>query len=181
MLDPGISQLNELLAAAAVLSGFEINMFRDGEMAMQGGNGLTYMVIDYGQELAVLAKRFRAFRNTRGTISVYRAADHDAPRDRPGIASCEAAPDSFNRLFGENIVIRPEDSDYKQERLIRRALTGDLQRLTINPDIPPTTPPIRAIRSRTLVRFHCRPTRIRNPRLQFVNPTSLYQSQTLYA
>lgn len=56
VLDPGISQLNELLAAAAVLSGFEINMFRDGEMAMQGGNGLTATVNRYGQELALLAR-----------------------------------------------------------------------------------------------------------------------------
>ena len=36
VLDPGISQLNELLAAAAVLSGFELNMFRDGEMTYPG-------------------------------------------------------------------------------------------------------------------------------------------------
>ncbi len=55
LLDPGINQLNELLSAAAVLSGFEMNMFRDGEMAMQGGNGLTSMIGRYGQELAVLA------------------------------------------------------------------------------------------------------------------------------
>jgi len=56
ILEPGIVQLNELLAAAAVLSGFEINMFRDGEMAIQGGNGLTNMVNRFGQELAQLAK-----------------------------------------------------------------------------------------------------------------------------
>ena len=57
ILDPGIGQLNELLAAAAVLSGFEISMFRDGEMAIQqGGNGLTNMVNRFGQELAQLAR-----------------------------------------------------------------------------------------------------------------------------
>ena len=56
ILDPGISQLNELLGAAALLSGFEINMFRDGEMAIQGGNGLTNMVNRFGQELALLAR-----------------------------------------------------------------------------------------------------------------------------
>lgn len=56
VLDPGISQLNELLAAAAVLNGFEVNMFRDGEMSMQGGNGLTSMVNRFGQELALLAR-----------------------------------------------------------------------------------------------------------------------------
>jgi hypothetical protein len=56
ILEPGINQLNELLAAAAVLNGFEINMFRDGEMTIQGGNGLTNMVNRFGQELAQLAK-----------------------------------------------------------------------------------------------------------------------------
>jgi hypothetical protein len=56
VLDPGISQLNELLSAASVLSGFEINMFRDGEMSIQGGNGLTSTVNRFGQELAVLAR-----------------------------------------------------------------------------------------------------------------------------
>jgi hypothetical protein len=56
VLDPAISQLNELLSAAAVLSGFEINMFRDGEMSMQNGNGLTSTINRFGQELAALAR-----------------------------------------------------------------------------------------------------------------------------
>lgn len=56
VLEPGIGQLNELLSAAAVLSGFEINMFREGEMSMQGGNGLTSTINRYGQELARLAR-----------------------------------------------------------------------------------------------------------------------------
>lgn len=56
ILDAGISHLNELLAAASVLSGFEMNMFRDGEMALQSGNGLTVMVNRFGQELALLAR-----------------------------------------------------------------------------------------------------------------------------
>lgn len=57
ILDPGISQLNELLAAAAVLNGFEINVFRDGEMSLQGGSGLTSMVQRFGQELGALADK----------------------------------------------------------------------------------------------------------------------------
>lgn len=57
VLDPGISQLNELLAAAAVLNGFEINMFRDGELSIQGGGGLTSMVQRFGQELGALADK----------------------------------------------------------------------------------------------------------------------------
>lgn len=56
VLEPGINQLNELLSAASVLSGFEVSMFRDGEMAIQGGNGLTNMVNRYGQALALLAR-----------------------------------------------------------------------------------------------------------------------------
>lgn len=56
VLEPGISQLNELLAAAAILNGFEINMFREGELTMQGGGGLTSTINRFGQELANLAR-----------------------------------------------------------------------------------------------------------------------------
>jgi len=56
VLDPGITQLNELLAAAQVLNGFEMSLFRDGEMSMQAPSGLTGMVNRYGQELAQLAR-----------------------------------------------------------------------------------------------------------------------------
>ena len=56
VIDPGISHLNELLSAAALLSGFEMNMFREGEMAIQNGNGLTSTINRFGQELALLAR-----------------------------------------------------------------------------------------------------------------------------
>ncbi len=56
VLDPGIAQLNELLSAAALLSGFEVNIFKDGELQLAGGSGLSDMVSRYGQELAMLAK-----------------------------------------------------------------------------------------------------------------------------
>jgi hypothetical protein len=58
VLEPGITQLNELLSAASVLSGFEVNIFRDGEMTMtnQGGNGLNSTITRYGQELSLLSK-----------------------------------------------------------------------------------------------------------------------------
>ena len=39
-----------------MLSGFEINMFRDGEMAIQNGNGLASTINRFGQELAMLAR-----------------------------------------------------------------------------------------------------------------------------
>lgn len=57
ILEPGIVQLNELLAAASTLSGFEVNVFREGEMPLQGGNGLSTMVARYGQRLGALATK----------------------------------------------------------------------------------------------------------------------------
>ena len=56
VLEPGIMHLNELLAAAAVLSGFETNVFRDGEMSLQGGSGLGDTVRRYAQQIGRLAK-----------------------------------------------------------------------------------------------------------------------------
>ena len=56
ILEPGVMQLNELLSAAAVLSGFEVNVFMDGELPLQGGSALGSMVNRYAQEFAVLAK-----------------------------------------------------------------------------------------------------------------------------
>jgi hypothetical protein len=55
-LEPGIQQINELLSAAAILSGFEVNIFRDGELPLKGGGSLTGLVTRYGAELASLAK-----------------------------------------------------------------------------------------------------------------------------
>lgn len=57
ILEPGIAQLNELLSAAATLSGFEVNVFQDGELPLEGRNGLSNMVTRYGQVLGLLAKR----------------------------------------------------------------------------------------------------------------------------
>jgi hypothetical protein len=56
VLEPGISQLNELLAAAQVLNGFEVEVYRDGELPLQGGSELGSMISRYGQEIASLAK-----------------------------------------------------------------------------------------------------------------------------
>jgi hypothetical protein len=57
VLEPSIMHLNELLSAAAVLSGFEVNTFRDGEMPIQGGGGLADIVRRYAQQLGVLAEK----------------------------------------------------------------------------------------------------------------------------
>jgi hypothetical protein len=111
VLDPGISQLNELLQAASVLSGFEINMFRDGEMAIQGGNGLTAILNRYGQELAVLARNdFERSETLAGRFQF------PEPRIMTRLAIVQGLlglkPVSGGRMmvgsFGENVVITPE-------------------------------------------------------------------------
>jgi hypothetical protein len=56
ILEQGINQLNELLPAAALLSGFEINLFQDGEMPLRNGSRLTNTVLQYAQELQSLSK-----------------------------------------------------------------------------------------------------------------------------
>jgi hypothetical protein len=56
LMEMGIGQLNELLSAASVLNGFEVDMYQEGELSLRGDNDLVAMVARYGQELARLAK-----------------------------------------------------------------------------------------------------------------------------
>jgi hypothetical protein len=56
LLESGINKLNELLSAAASLSGFEVHIFRPAEMPLPGNSQLGAVVIRYGQELAIAAK-----------------------------------------------------------------------------------------------------------------------------
>jgi hypothetical protein len=56
LLELGIGQLNELLSAAAVLNGFEIDIYKEGELSLKADSDLVSMVSRYGQELASLAK-----------------------------------------------------------------------------------------------------------------------------
>jgi len=56
VLELGIGQLNELLSAAAVLNGFEVDIYKEGELSLRTDNDLVAMVARYGQELAALAK-----------------------------------------------------------------------------------------------------------------------------
>jgi hypothetical protein len=65
ILDAGIAHLNELLQAATVLNGFEVEIFKDGEMSMRGNDDLVGMVVRFGGELANLAKV--DFDGARGT------------------------------------------------------------------------------------------------------------------
>lgn len=57
LLESGINKLNELLSAAASLSGFEVHIFKPAEMPLPGNSKLGAVVIRYGQELGSLAKR----------------------------------------------------------------------------------------------------------------------------
>ena len=111
MLDPGISQLNELLQAASVLSGFEINMFRDGEMAMQGGNGMTAIVNRFGQELAVLARSdFERSEILAGRFQFPEPRIMTRLAIVQGLLGVRSVSGRRSRVgsFGENVVIRPE-------------------------------------------------------------------------
>lgn len=56
LLELGIGQLNELLSAAAVLNGFEMDIFKEGELSLKSDSDLVGMVSRFGQELASLAK-----------------------------------------------------------------------------------------------------------------------------
>lgn len=111
VLEPGISQLNELLQAASVLSGFEINMFRDGEMAIQGGNGLTATLNRYGQELAVLATNdFERSETLAGRFQFTEPRIMTRLAIVQGLLNVKPVSGGQRAMignFGENVVIRP--------------------------------------------------------------------------
>ena len=111
VLDPGINQLNELLAAAVVLNGFEINMFRDGEMTMQGGSGLTSTISRFGQELANLARSdFERSEVLAGRFQMTEPRIMTRIQIVQGLLNprTQGPNFSFNRVVGENVVVRPE-------------------------------------------------------------------------
>ena len=56
IIDAGIAELNELLAAATVLNGFEVEIFRDGELSSRSDSDLVRMVARFGSQIAALAK-----------------------------------------------------------------------------------------------------------------------------
>jgi hypothetical protein len=57
VLEQGIYQLNELMSAAQTLSGFEVRIFKEGELPIQGGGGgLGGMIGRYAQEIGNLAR-----------------------------------------------------------------------------------------------------------------------------
>ncbi|HEV2834649.1 MAG TPA: hypothetical protein VGW58_04980 [Pyrinomonadaceae bacterium] len=111
ILDPGISQLNELMNAASVLNGFEVSMFRDGEMWMQGSSGLVSMINRYGQELALLAKT--DFERAEALAGRFQFAE---PRIMTrlsivqgllGVTPSASFSATGFRNFSDNVIIRP--------------------------------------------------------------------------
>jgi hypothetical protein len=56
VLEPGIHQINEMLSAATTLNGFEVRVFKDGEMPLQGGSQLAGMIKSFSRELGFLAR-----------------------------------------------------------------------------------------------------------------------------
>jgi hypothetical protein len=69
ILDAGIAQLNELLQAATVLNGFEVDIFKDGELSLRANDDLVGMLVRFGGELATLAKL--DFDGARGTADKF--------------------------------------------------------------------------------------------------------------
>ncbi|HEU4836894.1 MAG TPA: hypothetical protein VFS90_20850 [Pyrinomonadaceae bacterium] len=112
VLEPAIGQLNELLQAASVLSGFEINMFRDGEMAIQGGNGLTATLNRFGQELAVLAKNdLERSETLAGRFQFTEPRIMTRLAIVQGLLNVKPVPGASRVMvgsFSDNVVIRPE-------------------------------------------------------------------------
>src|SRR5262245_9410360 len=56
IMDAGIAELNELLSAATILNGFEVDIFKDGELSLRSDNDLVGMIASFGRQLASLAK-----------------------------------------------------------------------------------------------------------------------------
>lgn len=55
LLEAGIDRLNELLPAAALLEGFEVRVFKEGELPLANGGRLGQMINRIGQELTRLS------------------------------------------------------------------------------------------------------------------------------
>lgn len=109
-LEGGIGQLNDLLAAAALLNGFEVNFLREGELPMQGNSGLSRVLLRYGQNLAMLARKdfvgaetaANRFQHPEARVFV-RLAITQGVLGEPGR---EGGPEAFNPLGGRGRAMR---------------------------------------------------------------------------
>jgi hypothetical protein len=57
ILDAGIARLNELFPAARALNGFDVDLFKDGEMLLNGGGALADKVNEFAEHLGALAAK----------------------------------------------------------------------------------------------------------------------------
>ncbi len=113
ILEPGIVQLNELLAAAATLSGFEVNVFQDGELPLEGRNGLSNMVNRYGEVLGGLAKndfdRSQTLANRFYLSETRIVARLSIVRSLLGLEPASASNSfRFRRLAQDSLIQRPQ-------------------------------------------------------------------------
>ncbi|HZS48728.1 MAG TPA: hypothetical protein VFC63_26890 [Blastocatellia bacterium] len=56
VMEPGINQLNEMVYAASILNGFEVDIMKQDELPMQQGSTLSNTVAAFSKELGALAK-----------------------------------------------------------------------------------------------------------------------------
>lgn len=108
VLEPGIAQLNELLAAAQILNGFEVEVFRDGELPIQGGSQLGRVVARFGYQLASLAKV--DFERAQATADRFQFSE---PRLMAKLSIVQGAfgvrqpsPDNFRRFENFRVMTR---------------------------------------------------------------------------
>lgn len=111
ILEPGLMQLNELLSAAALLNGFEVNIFRDGELPLQGGSNLSNTISRYGTMIGVLAKsdfeRAQSLANRFQLTEPRIMARLSIVRSVLGVEGSLANPPFRGRGFRQNILRRP--------------------------------------------------------------------------
>ena len=101
VLEPGIAQLNELLSAAEVLNGFEVEVFKDGELSLRGDSDLVGMVARYGQELASLAKV--DFDHARMTADKFLLPEPRLNAKLSIVQSALGSPPLMNNNFRQNL------------------------------------------------------------------------------
>lgn len=104
MLENSIERLNELLPAAALLEGFEVRVFKDGELPLTAGGRLGQMVLRIGQELTALAAK--DFERAQATAEKFQRTE---PRVAARLAvvqgvlgdpNTNTAATNFNQNFG---------------------------------------------------------------------------------
>jgi len=99
VLEPGINQINELLPAAALLNGFEVRLFKDGELPIQGGAQLSSVIARYSQELAVLSRL--DFEGAQTTADKFQRAESRIVARLAVVRGVLVGPDNPNNNAGQ--------------------------------------------------------------------------------